>query len=183
LTLLLIYDILLVQLIKEINMPIKDPIKRQEYINKWKKENRLKKGLKKQGRKPYTEEEKIIAKEKKKVYQKEWAKAHPYSTRHPAKRLLWSSKRRSKEEGVPFDLELCDIIIPTHCPYLGLELCTSVPRGQKRSSVISLDKTIPALGYVKGNIEVMSQLANTMKSDATPEQLVTFAKAILTRYE
>ena len=36
----------------------------------------------------------------------------------------------------------------------------------------SLDKIIPAIGYIKGNIAVMSHKANTMKQNATLEELI-----------
>lgn len=35
----------------------------------------------------------------------------------------------------------------------------------------SIDRIIPALGYVKGNVIVVSQRANTIKNNATPEEL------------
>ena len=41
-----------------------------------------------------------------------------------------------------------------------------------------MDKIIPELGYVKGNVRIISTLANTMKSNATKDQLLTFAKNI-----
>jgi hypothetical protein len=41
-----------------------------------------------------------------------------------------------------------------------------------------LDKIIPELGYVKGNVRIISTLANTMKSNAIKDQLLTFAKNI-----
>lgn len=43
----------------------------------------------------------------------------------------------------------------------------------------SLDKIIPQLGYVKGNIIVMSMKANIMKANATKEELINFSKNIL----
>jgi len=35
----------------------------------------------------------------------------------------------------------------------------------------SMDKIIPALGYVKGNIQIISMRANRIKSNATTEEL------------
>lgn len=42
-------------------MSIVDPIARKAYIAEWKRLARRKRGLQKQGRKPYTEEEKVLA--------------------------------------------------------------------------------------------------------------------------
>jgi hypothetical protein len=39
-----------------------------------------------------------------------------------------------------------------------------------------LDRLIPELGYVKGNIAVVSTRANTLKRDATPEELMKVAR-------
>lgn len=161
-------------------MPYKDPEVLREYKNKWRREQRLKRGLQKQGRKPLTEEEKLVSAEKKKEYLREWKSN--YSKLKPKKRLLYSAAARAKREGLPFSITEEDIVIPTHCPYLGIELCITAARGTKRNNVISLDKIIPSLGYIKGNIEVMSQQANTMKSDASKEELLLFAKEILKRY-
>jgi hypothetical protein len=35
----------------------------------------------------------------------------------------------------------------------------------------TLDRTIPDLGYVPGNIDIISQRANVIKNDATPEEV------------
>jgi hypothetical protein len=108
-----------------------------------------------------------------------------YNARHPNRAMLIRVKSRAKKEGTPFNLELSDIVIPTHCPILGTPL--SLPqaddnrasgRGPNWNSA-SLDKINPSLGYVKGNVQVISNLANTMKSMATKDQLLTFAAWVL----
>ena len=65
---------------------------------------------------------------------------------------------------------------PSHCPILGVEL-THLGGGRWNSP--SIDKVVPELGYVKGNVRIISNLANTMKSDASKEQLKMFAANII----
>lgn len=90
------------------------------------------------------------------------------------KYLVHNAKQRAKKYGIPFDITYKDIVIPECCPYLGVKL---VPFSEWSSP--SLDKIIPELGYVKGNIQVISTKANTMKNSATHDELVRFAEAIL----
>jgi hypothetical protein len=47
----------------------------------------------------------------------------------------------------------------------------------------SLDRIDNNKGYIKGNVEVISWKANIMKSNASPEELVEFAKAILEKFQ
>lgn len=132
------------------------------------------------------EERKQRRKESRKKYHEknptksaEWRRE--YCDKNPEKRLLWAAKKRSKEQNIPFNIDISDIVIPEVCPYLKIPLTTNARRGCSRESVVSLDKIIPELGYVKGNVEVISHLANTMKSNATKEQLKSFATEILRR--
>lgn len=91
--------------------------------------------------------------------------------------LLRHAKYRAKKQGLPFTLEKKDIVIPNICPVLGTELSVlGVDPHKFPESIPSLDKIIPEFGYVKENIEVISLLANRMKSNATPEQLSHFGK-------
>lgn len=90
---------------------------------------------------------------------------------------LWRKARdRVKYEATnrEFSITPEDILIPTHCPYLGIELNTGDP-----DAWASLDRVDSSIGYIKGNIQVVSILANQMKNRATQEQLIAFAKGVL----
>jgi len=94
--------------------------------------------------------------------------------------MLYRAKERSKKEGLPFDLCIEDIIIPDCCPILGITLVASTKKAVANSP--SLDKIIPGLGYIRGNIQVISQLANWMKSNATPKEMLLFAEWVMETY-
>ena len=97
------------------------------------------------------------------------------------KYLLQTCKGRARFHGFEFDLDLSDIVIPIHCPYLGIEITKHQGMGLHDSNA-SLDRIDNTKGYVKGNVEVISNLANKMKRNATKEQLIAFAKNILSKY-
>ena len=88
------------------------------------------------------------------------------------------AKNNAKKNNHDFDLEIKDIDIPTNCPYLNIELVYN-KKYSKYDNYFSIDRIDSSKGYVKGNIQVISKLANTMKNNATTEQLITFAKNIL----
>jgi hypothetical protein len=102
------------------------------------------------------------------------AKQKQWKINNQEKYLVQNAKARAKKYGSAFDISAKDIHIPEFCPYLGLKL---EPFSEWASP--SLDKINPKLGYVKGNIQVISNLANTMKSSANIEQLVLFAQNVL----
>jgi hypothetical protein len=92
----------------------------------------------------------------------------------PAMKLLHGATRRAKERGVPCTITVHDIKVPDTCPILGIKLVNG--RGKKEHGSYSLDRIVPELGYVVGNIIVMSDLANTMKNVANKEMLLRFCK-------
>lgn len=93
-------------------------------------------------------------------------------------RSLWGpAKKRAARDEVPFDIAPADIVIPEFCPVLGIRLERGV--GHVVDSSPTIDRIIAERGYVKGNIQVISHKANTMKSSATPEELLRFAEWVL----
>lgn len=89
------------------------------------------------------------------------------------------AKKRAFKKNLDFNIDveyLIKKLIETNyiCPYLGVKF-------EKRNSdyVLSIDRIDPTKGYVKGNIEITSRLANTMKNKATNSQLMIFAENIL----
>lgn len=89
-----------------------------------------------------------------------------------AKAMYHRIKSRAKRDGIDFNIDVEDIVIPTHCPVLGVELClyNKGRRGYFPDSP-SLDRMVPSLGYIKGNVQVMSARANLLKNDATVDEL------------
>ena len=85
--------------------------------------------------------------------------------------LLYRVKANAKARGVPFNLEHGDLKVPSRCPVLGIELAVSEGFGGSDNSP-SVDRIRPELGYVKGNVVVISGLANRIKDSATSDQIL-----------
>ena len=90
-------------------------------------------------------------------------------------RMLTRAKSRAKQSDIPFNLELTDIVIPETCPLLGIPIEIQPKKGYHPNSP-SLDKIIPKKGYIKGNVWVISNRANTLKNDATLTELKTLVE-------
>jgi hypothetical protein len=89
---------------------------------------------------------------------------------------LAAIKRRAQELGVPFDLTAADIRPPKKCPILKIELVRG--KGRTEYNSVSVDRIRPELGYVKGNVRILSQRANTMLSDSSPRERLLLAEWI-----
>lgn len=95
----------------------------------------------------------------------------------PQKHMLIAAKKRAKDSGMDFDLKVEDLFVPQICPILGIPLSTGNLTKEKQSP--SLDRLDNSKGYTKENSWVISSLSNTMKNDASFEELVLFAKWIV----
>lgn len=138
---------------------------RQSYHKKYYKKNRQK--LLNKARKHYQENGEEIQKYLKKFVRR----TDDLSIK---KQMIRAARSRAKRQGVPFNLSLDDFIIPKYCPVLGIKIKRAKGRFNRNSP--SLDKFIPAKGYIKTNIKVISHRANMLKWDASVEEIEALAR-------
>lgn len=83
-----------------------------------------------------------------------------------------ASRVRAKRKDIPHSItkEYIRSICVTHCPALGIELVYCNPEKIAWNSA-QLDRIKPALGYVEGNVQVISKRANVVKNDATFDEI------------
>ena len=89
--------------------------------------------------------------------------------------LMESAQKR----GIEFDMSIDDLLEigrPKYCKYLELELDYAATTVQPNSP--SVNRINPNLGYVKGNLEVISHKANSMLLNATRDELRLFLKNV-----
>ncbi len=91
--------------------------------------------------------------------------------------LLINARSRAKKLGRVFALQLSDISIPERCPVLDIILQKQTGRAPQPNSP-SIDCVIPSLGYVPGNVKVISFRANQLKNDGSSEEHEAIARYI-----
>ncbi|MDC1157737.1 hypothetical protein OAU07_07245 [Alphaproteobacteria bacterium] len=91
---------------------------------------------------------------------------------------LQKARKRALGKGLDFNLttQVMFELLPNdmRCPILGM----TMQFGGDRDNSPSLDRLIPERGYVIGNVKWVSKLANSIKSDRTPEELRKIANWI-----
>jgi hypothetical protein len=87
----------------------------------------------------------------------------------PAEAMIKRARKRARKKNFECTVQLSDLEpLPTHCPVFGLEL--SRGNGHQDPSAYSLDRIDNRLGYIPGNVVVISYLANRLKNDGTAAQ-------------
>lgn len=86
------------------------------------------------------------------------------------KRLFRLLKNKANRRNIPFEINYEDVIWNTHCPVFGCKLVYD-NLGNPISESASFDKIDPKLGYVKGNVIIISFRANWLKQDSTIDQI------------
>lgn len=87
--------------------------------------------------------------------------------------MLKAAAQRARRKQLDFNLKLADIVVPSHCPVLGIPLHKNANVAGPNSP--SLDRIDNDKGYVVGNVAVISKKANNIKSNATVEELEAVA--------
>jgi hypothetical protein len=105
------------------------------------------------------------------------ARGNTWRANNPERTLLINARSRAKKQGIPFSITEDDVVITAVCPALGIPLVAGVGKPQDGSP--SLDKINPSRGYVPGNVQVISYLANSIKYTATGEQILLVAHYVL----
>lgn len=88
--------------------------------------------------------------------------------------MVARAKLRAQDLSLPFDITKDDLPLITHCPVFGFEFKSG--RGKPCATTPTLDRIAPELGYVKGNVIVVSFKANLIKSNASPDEIMKVAK-------
>jgi hypothetical protein len=89
--------------------------------------------------------------------------------------VLRGAWRRAKEQKVPLpdfkeDYLMNLLPLDMKCPVFGITMKWNYESSKYDSP--ALDKIVPALGYVQGNVIFISERANRMKNNGTPEQII-----------
>lgn len=80
----------------------------------------------------------------------------------------YSIRGRARRKGIRFTITPNDIVYPELCPILQIPITRKLGNDNKPS----LDRVNCKLGYVKGNVRIISQKANRMKQDNDLETLL-----------
>lgn len=93
---------------------------------------------------------------------------HARHANNPALQMLSNARSRAKRYNLEFNITLNDIVVPDMCPMLNIKLKVGIKAEDNSPSLDRIDNT---LGYIKGNVHVISSKANTIKNVATIEDL------------
>lgn len=85
-----------------------------------------------------------------------------WKRKNPERAMWLSAKERAKKSGIPFNIDVSDVVIPDVCPILFVPMAKG---GSGHPHAPSLDRINNKLGYVKGNVAVISRAANSLKSN------------------
>lgn len=98
------------------------------------------------------------------------ARKRRYTVENKRKVIVGLARYRARKKGVEFSITEHSLDWPTHCPVLGIELDYARERIHQENSP-TIDRIVGELGYVPGNVRVISFRANRIKANATAAEL------------
>jgi hypothetical protein len=121
-----------------------------------------------------------------------WRLANPERARQNNKtwqKNNWESmamsrcKARAKKKGIPFDMSKSDLLdskgnLPEFCPVFP-HIKLDYSSGQDRRLWASVDRKTPNLGYIKGNVWVISWAANMWKTNGSNAEERAIIEALM----
>ena len=102
-----------------------------------------------------------------------------FITNRPFYQAVSNARRRAAEKGLPFGLteEYLESIWTGVCPRVQVRLdLPSHGKHKSRATTSSLDRLVPAKGYVPGNVIWISAAANLIKSDAASADILAVGR-------
>lgn len=88
--------------------------------------------------------------------------------------MLRNTRFMAKRRGIPCSLHYSDFEIPKYCPILGIPLTYMSESDGNSPSHATIDRIDNSKGYEKGNVIVISRLANAMKNSANFDLILKF---------
>ena len=99
---------------------------------------------------------------------------------NPIPQMLSNSRIRAQKKSIPhtIDASYLEKIWPKDnmCPVLGSKFEMGYKNGKSKNFSPSLDRIITKKGYVYGNLVIISDIVNRLKSDATLEDMEKILK-------
>lgn len=144
-----------------------------EYLKEWKK-NKLNSDpnyFKEASKKAYEKRKKLLADNPEladKVNKRSCELRKKARKVDPRKQLLADARKRAKNRGLEFNICIDDVVIPEFCPVFGYRL--EVGDGKRQDNSPSIDRINNSLGYIKGNVRIISFRANALKNNGTIEE-------------
>lgn len=128
--------------------------------------------------------QKLLARQKEKRSTKQYKRKanirqNKYRRKNPTKMLYLWVKNKCIKNNIEFNLTENDIIYNEICPVLGIKMEIG---GNNLNNSPTLDRINPHKGYIKGNVVVISHLANRIKNQATIKDIENILK-YMKKYE
>ena len=93
-----------------------------------------------------------------------WLRNNPLKVRYQA------IKSNAKRRGIPFSLELSDLIFPSHCKICKVEFSKFIT-AKILPNTATVDRVDSSKGYEKGNIDFICNRCNGLKRDCSISEL------------